>query len=402
MRVCSQRYGLPDKHNIHKTGMHLTNFSVNKTSAQYVHNDDLEEGARGGKRTLSAVLQYLARTHAPSNPSCNVQGLWREVRRVVTAGSVALCEAMQDGVAGARMADLWPFQKSRSSKMQGCGTPWDHSSWGDWRSECFHVLGCDVMFDERGKALLLEVNANPSMAYDAIQTMEALAQGSAHLPPDPPPDATPAAHAAVAAAERGGKAAGKGVRAHSKAAPRADQDDKAEQKQRNIEDARSGSSISSKAAPNPLHVRQAANAGAAAVSGAAAAGGGSGGVFKAGGAEGRRRRQEEEAKLAEMAQLFAASPPPLPDIPLMEEAMGLCKGKGVKLCRCLSHHRPHLHRPCAIDLAIKQACLGGALAIVGRDILASRAGLRPPAGDLARGTCYDVLLDGGQQEALDK
>jgi len=32
-----------DRHNIHKTAMHLTNFSVNKTSAQYVHNDDLLE-----------------------------------------------------------------------------------------------------------------------------------------------------------------------------------------------------------------------------------------------------------------------------------------------------------------------------------------------------------------------
>ena len=48
--------------------------------------------------------------------------------------------------------------------MPGCSTRWDDAAWGDWRKECFHVLGCDVMFDERGKAYLLEVNANPSLS----------------------------------------------------------------------------------------------------------------------------------------------------------------------------------------------------------------------------------------------
>jgi hypothetical protein len=71
--------------------------------------------------------------------------------------------------------------------------------------------------------------------------------------------------------------------------------------------------------------------------------------------------------------------------------MSLCKGKGVKMCRCLSHHRPHLHRPCVIDLVIKQACLGGALAIVGRDILAARNGAPLSVEALIRGTSYDVL-----------
>ena len=41
-----------------------------------------------------------------------------------------------------------------------------------------------------------------------------------------------------------------------------------------------------------------------------------------------------------------------------------------------------------------QACLGGALAIVGRDILAARAGIRESAVQLARGTSYKVLVDG--------
>jgi tubulin polyglutamylase TTLL6/13 len=175
VRVCSQPYELPGKQNMHKAGMHLTNFSVNKTNADYVHNDDLLQGARGGKRTLSAVLQYLAASHAQKNPACNVQALWREVKRVVAGGCGALCAALLDKVDGTRMVDLWPYNKSRSSKMQGCSTRWGDSSWGSWEKECFHVLGCDVMFDERGTAYLLEVNANPSMAYDGLHTIDTLA-----------------------------------------------------------------------------------------------------------------------------------------------------------------------------------------------------------------------------------
>ena len=105
-------------------------------------------------------------------------------------------------------------------------------------------------------------------------------------------------------------------------------------------------------------------------------------VCKAGGAEGRRRRKEEEERLALIGAHLEERAPALPNIPLINEALGLCKGKGVKLCRCLCHHRPHLHRPCVIDLVIKQACLGGALAIVGRDILAARAGIVSDPGAL--------------------
>lgn len=74
-------------------------------------------------------------------------------------------------------------------------------------------------------------------------------------------------------------------------------------------------------------------------------------------------------------------------------AMGLCKGRGMRPCRCLSHHRPHVHRPCVVDLAIKQASVGGALSIVARDILSRRQGTCATALDLARDTLYEVIID---------
>ena len=74
--------------------------------------------------------------------------------------------------------------------------------------------------------------------------------------------------------------------------------------------------------------------------------------------------------------------------------MPLMKGRGVKVCKCRSHHRPHLHAPCAIDLNVKHAAVGGALTIVARDIAAAKAGEAPPSLQaLAEGTAYDRLDD---------
>ena len=163
------------------------------------------------------------------------------------------------------------------------------------------------MFDEHGKAFVLEANANPSMAYDAIHTLEALAAHAAtataasaaatcaasaaagHLAPERvPSDAWEAASYAASLDQRGASGLGRG---------------------------------------DAVAHRPSLAAAAAAVV--------SGGMMKAGGAEGRRRRQEEEARLTQVALGLDTILPPLPEIPLMEEATALCKGRGVKLCRCL-------------------------------------------------------------------
>lgn len=87
---------------------------------------------------------------------------------------------------------------------------------------------------------------------------------------------------------------------------------------------------------------------------------------------------------------------PQPPHPGTEElivaAMPLMKGRGVKVCRCRSHHRPHLHRPCPIDMTAKRSCVGGALTIVERDLRAAREGREPPSPSaLSEGTRYEPL-----------
>jgi hypothetical protein len=85
--------------------------------------------------------------------------------------------------------------------------------------------------------------------------------------------------------------------------------------------------------------------------------------------------------------------PPVPGTEaLIDAAMPLMKGRGVKVCRCRSHHRPHLHRPCAIDMTAKRACVGGALTIVERDMKAHKeGGAIPPPSALCEGTRYEAL-----------
>ena len=40
----------------------------------------------------------------------------------------------------------------------------------------------------------------------------------------------------------------------------------------------------------------------------------------------------------------------------------------------MSHHWPHVHSPCAVDLAVKGPCVEGALLIVMRDQIAQKKG----------------------------
>lgn len=88
----------------------------------------------------------------------------------------------------------------------------------------------------------------------------------------------------------------------------------------------------------------------------------------------------------------AAPPPPHPSVEALNHAaLPLMKGRGTKVCRCRSHHRPHLHRPCPIDLTVKRGCVGGALTIVQRDIDGARCGTTPTLAALADGTSYDPL-----------
>lgn len=59
VRLCTQDYQKPQKDNLHLLLGHLTNYSLNKLSENYVHTEDMTEEAAGSKQTLTQVLLSL-------------------------------------------------------------------------------------------------------------------------------------------------------------------------------------------------------------------------------------------------------------------------------------------------------------------------------------------------------
>ena len=64
-RFCTEPYAAPDPQNLHKVCSHLTNYSLNKLSADFVHGGHAEAAdENASKRLLSTALQQIAEEHA--------------------------------------------------------------------------------------------------------------------------------------------------------------------------------------------------------------------------------------------------------------------------------------------------------------------------------------------------
>lgn len=64
-RFCTEKYEKPTKDNFKKAYMHLTNYSLNKMSEEYVQDpqneDDILQPNSGTKRTLTALFKQIAK-----------------------------------------------------------------------------------------------------------------------------------------------------------------------------------------------------------------------------------------------------------------------------------------------------------------------------------------------------
>lgn len=83
-------------------------------------------------------------------------------------------------------------------------------------------------------------------------------------------------------------------------------------------------------------------------------------------------------------------PKDAPHADLVRSAKVHMGNKAKNLCKCMKHHRPHWHAPCAVDLVAKVALLDGALEVVKRNL---RSGGELCCTDLAEGTALDVVHD---------
>ena len=97
----------------------------------------------------------------------DVDALWRDIKRVCGRTTEAMARRV---TTAATAAQLWPHELSS----------------GD-RDHCFHILGLDVILDEKAKPFLLEVNSNASLGIDSVWPTE----GSAAAPPPSVPPHAP-------------------------------------------------------------------------------------------------------------------------------------------------------------------------------------------------------------------
>ena len=135
-RFCTTPYENPTQDAKTKDrNAHLTNFSLNKTSPNFVHTDELVEPNDGSKQTLSSYWKTLEKL------GYNTEDIKKEIVKL----NQHLLKAIK------------PFL----GYFQKCIFP---------RSEpgkCFHILGVDILLDSKCRPWILEINASPSLSIDS-------------------------------------------------------------------------------------------------------------------------------------------------------------------------------------------------------------------------------------------
>lgn len=133
IRFASEKYST----NIDELGnqfMHLTNYSINKKSATYQHNDD-ESSLNGNKWTLKTFLNYIS----------------ENMKQVcIKKLSESIIDLILKSVISCQHPVFKYLQKNQKYKYNN-----------------FELLGFDIMLDSDFKPWILEVNVSPSLRSES-------------------------------------------------------------------------------------------------------------------------------------------------------------------------------------------------------------------------------------------
>ncbi|TSP36075.1 Tubulin polyglutamylase TTLL11 [Bagarius yarrelli] len=134
-RFCTEPYQEPSQKNLNHVFMHLTNYSLNIHSGNFVHSDSCNTGS---KRTFSSILYRLA------SKGVDIKRVWSDIIALVIKTVIALVPELKVYYH----ADIPPGKPGPT---------------------CFQILGFDILLTKNLKPVLLEVNANPSMRIEHEQ-----------------------------------------------------------------------------------------------------------------------------------------------------------------------------------------------------------------------------------------
>ncbi|EPY21767.1 tubulin--tyrsoine ligase-like protein [Angomonas deanei] len=135
VRMCTEPYEAPTESNVKNTCKHLTNYAVNKHSAEYVFNTDIDHCDVGNKRNFKFFNQFL------KNEGHDVDLFWSQVGFLV-------------------VKTIFAAQPQIRQVYDSC-FPRNNDGYS-----CFEILGVDILVDHKLRPWLMEVNHTPSLATD--------------------------------------------------------------------------------------------------------------------------------------------------------------------------------------------------------------------------------------------
>uniref|UniRef100_A0A7M4EIC2 Tubulin tyrosine ligase like 6 n=1 Tax=Crocodylus porosus TaxID=8502 RepID=A0A7M4EIC2_CROPO len=130
-RFATSTYSDPSQNNLDDVCMHLTNYSINKHSANFIRNED-----SGSKRKLSTFNKYMQKH------GYDIDQMWLDMEDVIIKTLIAAHPVIKHNYHTCFPNHTMP-------------------------SACFEILGFDILLDHKLRPWLLEVNHSPSFSTDS-------------------------------------------------------------------------------------------------------------------------------------------------------------------------------------------------------------------------------------------
>ena len=134
-RLATHEYEAPNPRNLDNKYMHLTNYSINKNSENFVFNSDENEADVGHKRSLRFVWNYID-SHGGNSKLLKIK-----IQDLIVKTFCAVQPQLSH-----------PYMSSQPNDIEN--------------NMCFEILGFDILIDNEMNPWLLEINHSPSFTAD--------------------------------------------------------------------------------------------------------------------------------------------------------------------------------------------------------------------------------------------